>query len=563
MKTLKFMVLALMATALLVGPVYAQFTDSEIDITALNSPDSDVDGEPSGPVIVGWEWLNELFQTNPSFFVSVDLGAAKYRPCSELANRSNLVYVSTVDIHDGTLITMAVRGGSIEVESPGNLVLYDLDDGRIAASLSDYSFNGDVQYLKFKFNLCCDEGLPDLVKAGHRLIMLASLSERKKPVLLFNYGSLDGNNDEMTIEVSEVLDDTGIALYLPTTRPETLVKIRRKNQLFARVEYRAGGSEQNFMKEGFATAVIDMYADPTRALFVDEGSDSIVDTGSTTSTKAEILVVDAGSNGGLQVQGTPWGFINYGFCIDDARFKMQIWGHQDGIAKIEINTLSNGTLATNTPFFLDNSSTYWEANSNFATDDLRDALQNDVRITVNGATSLEPALYLVNLEVIPFESGKPILLLDKDATDESSHAFHWAINGQQVRIPYILIEATNSHYTSFFTVANRTDRKAEVFAKAIVSNEDNTFNKELEFSHSIMTVEPYSVTVFKENQIAELIGSPVIDGKIWRCALTLYIATKDDESDVTAFQIDSNGRTQIPVLYDLKLPYDKGRDWVQ
>jgi hypothetical protein len=579
MKNLRFMAILFISVALLASPVWGQVVieESQIDISAARGIDPDVDAEPSGPVVVGWEWLQDIFDDfGPDYYVSVDLGNALPRPCEEPERRSNLIYVSAVDIPESVLMTFKVCGGMIELAGNPNYALYNLNEDRVVANLVDYGPDPDdpnCQLLKFKFTFCCDpeEGMLKMVKQGHRLALLENNNPPRRgnrPTLLFNNETLNENNGIMTIEVSEALDDTGVELLAPTTGPETIVKLFDKNQLFARVEYREGGSSQQRMKEGFATATIDLYANPSRTKFVREGSDTRVDTGMTTSTKAEILVVDAGYNGHILVDGVPYGNINYGFRICDATYNMQIAGpYQVGIIDVALNTIDNstGNQIPGTPFFRNADPwDYWSVNSSFAANDLREALENDVRMTISGNDPMDPALYLVNLEVTPFETGQPILLLNKeDTTSTKSHAFHWSVNGQQVRIPYILIEAGGTNYTSWISIANRMSQKAEVFAKAIVSNEDNTINQELSFSHAIEVVEPTSVTIIMEDRIAELIGSPVSDGGIWRCALTLYIATKDDLSDVTAWQISPDGRCQIPVLYDLKLPYPKGRDWVQ
>jgi hypothetical protein len=573
MKNLKIGVLLVMAVAFLTSPVLAQTApdSSYIDITEKRSWDIDVDAEPSGPVVVGQEWLQDLNDDyGPDFLFRVDLGDAQPRPCVATEKRSNLIYVPELDILNETTLVFKVCGGLIETDGHPNYTLYDLKDSRPVAELVDVidpdeSADG-CQLLKFHFNICCSQDGTDVVKQGHRLALTENNNPpriKNRPTLLFNWESLNANGGQMTIEVSEALIGA-TELGSPLTGQETLVKLFDKDQLYARVEYRNGGSYQSRMVEGFATATIDIYADPSRAKFEDEGRDTRVDTGETTSTKAEILVVDAGYNGGIIVDGEKYGWVNYGFEICNAEYRMEVHGpYQAGIEKIEVNTIDNGTIGYADDFTPDGAPwTYWWLMSQFSRNDLREALQNDVRITVFGDIALDPALYRVNLEVTPTETGLPILLLDKDASDTSSHAFHWAINGQQVRIPYILIEKDGNNFTSWISITNHMNQKAEVFAKAIVSSEDGSINEKLEFSHAIMTLEPHSVTLLRENEIADLIG-PTVDTGIWRCAVTLYIATEDDLSDVTAWQISPDGRCQIPVYYDLKAPFFRGRDWVQ
>ena len=553
-KCFGIIMVAVFAVALIAGGAWAQ---SEMDIAAVgegcSNVDGDIDADPSGPFVVGDEWL----ATKGTTVLDVDLGDALKRPCGPYINRSDILYKPECDISFNTLIEVTVANGGIFPNA--NYALVDCEERTKVADLVDFRIDygtGGYSKMYFEFDFSQEE-YGEVIVAGTVLTMLEDIGlpiAGNRPVLLYTNGQL--RSGDMTIQVTGAWDDAIGAIECPKTPDaEVLVKIFGHEQLTARVEYRNGEDCDTLI--GPATSTIDVFADPTRGKFLDEGYDSF-DTGPVNSV-AEILVIDAGENGDTLVDGVEWGDVNEGMCLTDSgtSYDLTLNGNQDAIIQGIPDGCYDGVK-------LDGANLYkttgqWTIGSNFNLHDLRDCEENDLLITVDGTTVIQTAVYSVDLVVYSDESSNLTLLSDDTA-------FVWDVNAIEIRVPYVLIETGGEVYRSFIEITNRATHEAEVWLDAVISYEDCYSNPNVFETPNtpIKTVPGTSVCVITEDDLDDYLVN-VDDQRIYRCGLTLFVAVDKDKADASGYQKENNGngtsRTVIPVLYNTGNPLDKGRTW--
>ena len=233
------------------------------------------------------------------------------------------------------------------------------------------------------------------------------------------------------------------------------------------VQHQVGGADTT----GNATSVIDVEATPARAEFVPEVGG---DTTATTSTAA--LLVNSAT-------------VNNGVDLTAAAYTVTVTGATNAAAITGV-ALQGTALTAGTGV--------WTLTSDFATHDLTNNADNDLVITVDGATVLNPATYTVTLLLDPAEVGVASQTALNDET-----AFVWTINGWQGTVPYHFSSATQAEDT-FIKIFNNSSVSGEVTVDVTTDAGTTATNV------SIGTVAAGTVGIFWAHDIAVAAG--IADG---------------------------------------------------
>jgi len=405
--------------------------------------------------------------------------------------------------------------------------LWNATKGELAADLVDFvaDSNGNYTTLKFKFT--------DAANVGDILGFTEDGTDPdadNRPTLVFTNAQLSAG--DMTLQVTEAYDDTGNPLSAPLTAAETVAK--KADQLSAKVQYISAVGP--VCTDGNATSVIDVESTPTsRSAFVDENTGDFTDSDtSVNASQAQILVEEAAVNNGINVA--------------NAAYTITLNGNQDAIDKVELidNTKGDSDLFTE-------GTDSWSIDSTFADNDLTIPGDNGIRITVDGSTVINTATYTVDLDVDPDEAG---VANQKSLDDET--AFVWSINAMQARIPYVIVETGGTSYTSFIEITNRSSQDAEISLDAVVTRaSDNT--SAVETVSNVVTAPANSVLIIRETDLDDWLTS-VDDTDLYRVGLVLTAVAPQNNIDISAYQKDPVGRTDLPVLYNTNNAND-GRVW--
>ncbi len=519
MRYLKVLFFSLAFICFMTGGAWAQ--SSILDICAAGSgvEDLDVDTDPTGAYVVGSEWL-----AGQAGVVSVDLGNAIPTPGNPPIDRSDIIYIPGINIGIGNTIVITVTNGALAPSV--NYGLWNDTAGAPGANLVDFTAdsNGNYTRLVFKF---LQTRLPtepsayadDVLYLTEDLTTGAMPTAAERPTLRFTSAQLLAGN--MTLQVTQAFDSTAQPLIAPLTNAEVVAKAIP--QLSAKVQYLPGPTD------GPATSTIDVEATPSRAKFVVEAGG---DTPNTTTSQAQIRVVEATVNNGIDVAA--------------ASYTITFHGDQTAITNVALES-SNLTRTTGVS---------WSLTSNFATWDLRTSGLNDLIVTVNGTTTINVATYTVTLVIDPAEVG----VADKTVLNQAN-AFIWTVNAMQARIPYLLIDTRpDSLYSSFITITNRGNLAASVSIDAIISNADTTTNV-TETQNDVITVPANSVYIIRQSDLDGWFVN-IDNTQLYRVSIVLTVVAPQNTIDVSAYHIspNTNSRTATPVLYNTNNAAD-GRVW--
>ena len=507
---------------------------SWMDISAATTTgwDDDVDALPSGPFVIGTEYLCGL--TSPAY-LELNLGAASLTPGATPTDRSNILYRPAVSIGIGNYVTMTVVNGVIK-SNGGVYYLWNLSTGILTASMTDFGVdgNGNYTWMKFQFLETTGPNDPSMVSGDVAALVrtAAAPGVGNKPILRVTCAGLS-DSQWMTIAVTSARDTAGQPLTAPLTGAQILVKTA--DQLSAKIQYHNGSLSTG--TDGNATSTIDVNASPSRAKFISEGSTS--DTRNSTHSRFIVKVASA--------------LVNYGIDLTTATYDLTVIGDQTGISDVKLDSLGTPVSLTRTV------GVQWKiAAATFAAHDLRYYGTNDVEFTVNGSTPLNTASYYVTLVIY---NASPVIT---KTVLTSQLADVWDINAIQVRIPYLLVDTRttgNAGYSSFIEITNRTAFDASVSMDGIITNEAGTATY-TESVENVTIVPAYSVKIIRQADL-DAYFSAITSTELWRVALVLYVATPTNGVDVTAWHIGQNGtRTDAPVLYNTGNFFDD-RKWQQ
>jgi len=132
----------------------------------------------------------------------------------------------------------------------------------------------------------------------------------------------------------------------------------------------------------------------------------------------------------------------------------------------------------------------------------------------------------------------------------------WDVNGMQVKIPYMVLNSPG--YLSFIKVANEHHQDAGVQIDAIIwdvtqnTNLERTIEKE-----DIKVIPKRSITTITEAELME--AFELSDTHFYHAEMTLTVVAPLNSVHVAAFQKSPNGRTDIPILYNVYS--DDARQW--
>ena len=489
-------VVSIFAVFMMAGGAWA----SDIDICASgnNAVDPDVDAASTGPYVVGSEWLSGQSTT-----VNVDLGNAIPSPGEVAADRSDIIYVPSIDMGLNNVIVVTVTNGALAQNTSYGLWDVTLGTPALVADLVDFvAGSGGYTSLKFKFSAG--------VTVNDVLVFTEdgnAPAAGNTPELIFTSAQLTTGN--MTLQVTEAYDDTGLSLNAPLTDTETVAK--KAEQLSAKVQYLPTPSDGN------ATSVINVESTPiSRSQFVAETPGG--DTTATTS-QAQILVEDA--------------TVNNGIVVSAADYTITLNGNQGAIQNVE---LIDNTGSDSDDFIEYTDS--WSITSTFSDNDLTTPGDNGIRITVDGTTIINTVIYTVDLVVTPAETG---VVADQSLVNET--AFVWTVNAMQARLPYIIVETGGSSYTSFIEITNRGDQDAGLSLDAVVTNADGSVTS-TETQNNVTTVPANSILIVRESDLDTWLDA-VDDTDLYRVGLTLTVVAPQNN---------------VPVLYNTNNASD-GRVW--
>ena len=509
-----FVVIAFTLMMAIVAQADSVPTVSYLDIAAGTAWDSDVDATPTGPFVVGSEWLQG--QVGVTY---LDLGSAIPAPGSSAVDRSNILYAPGVSITVGTSVIFRMTGGAIKANG-GTYYLWNNNAASECATLIDFTVDGNGNYTMMKFlfvESSYGAGQPSMhvFDTASFVRTPAVASATNKPILGVTYAGLSGNSNMMYIKATEAYDVPGNPIaQVPTPNYEILVKM--VDQLSADVRYRTGSATCTV---GNATSTINVNATPSRSKFISEGANT--DTPNTTHSRFCVQVASAAVNVGIDLSG--------------ATYSMTVVGDQTAISGVTLNSLA----FTRTP------GVSWTIASNFTAADLRVVGQSDVVFTVDGTTPINPAQYYVTLVINAGTGYAAKTVLAGVLADV------WTINAMQVRIPYLVIDTRtvgNNGFTSFFEVTNRTTLPASVSIDAIVTNATGTATS-TESVANAFTVPANSVLLVSQGDLDSWFAS-IDNTQVWRVALVLYIQAPVNGADVAAYIISPTSRTATPVLYN-------------
>jgi hypothetical protein len=489
---------------------------SELDIAAAGAVavDADTDAAVGGPYVVGSEWLAGQIGV-----VNVDLALAVPSPGVAAALRSDILYTPSIDLGVNSTLVITVTNGAIAPSTTYGL--WRVAGGAaLVGDMVDFTADTNGNYTSMTFKIIVPTVVTNVLAFTENSLVPGAAN---RPELRFTAVQLAAGN--MTLQVTAAYDDTSLPLAAPLTAPEVVAK--RAAQLSAKVQYVSAAGP--VYTDGNATSVIDVEATPvSRSKFVVEAG---LDTPTTTTSTAAILVVAT--------------TVNNGIVVANAAYNITLNGDQTSIISTTGVTLegTNFTRGTN----------QWTLASTFAAHDLTAAGSNDIIITVGGTTVIDVATYTVDLVIDPAEAG----VANQQSLDDAT-AFVWTVNAMQARVPYIIVETGGANYTFFMEITNRGSQAAQLSLDAVISNADATVNT-TETVNNVLTVPANSVTIIREADLDTWLTN-VDDTQLYRLGLTLTVVAPQNTVDVSAYQLDSTGRTVVPVLYNTNNSND-GRLW--
>lgn len=228
--------------------------------------------------------------------------------------------------------------------------------------------------------------------------------------------------------------------------------------------------------------------------------------------------------------------VNQGIVVADAAFTLTVNGTQDAIEAVELDgdnlTLEDGV---------------WT----FTSEDSADLDDVELEIFVDGDTVLDTATYTVTLTIDPVEAG----VADKVALDAET-AYVWSINAMQAKVPYLALQAPG--YLSFMKVVNESSSAADMSVDAVIYNVTDGVNEAVVTNAFVQSIPASSNTTVSEAALATALG--LDPSKIYHVALTCTVVAPQNKIHVSAYQKDSVGRTDVPVLYNTNNEAD-GRSW--
>jgi hypothetical protein len=501
MKMFKKTAIALALTAA-TGMSYAAGT---IDIRATGAAGDDADQtfaaivggaaiDGTGPV-----YLDELLATPRAN--NVDLAT--------IANVREITYTPNTTIGENSTITFEVANGAIDTAN-GAQLSDDAIGTTALASLLDFT-EGTNGYTTLRFQVESGESLA----AGDAVYLTTAAATTAAVALTVVADAGLTAGDAVTIEAVSAQDPSAIPITQGTAPAETLISVVDGVDLAITV----------------ATSTINVEADPSRSLFVNEPAG---DTSTTTST-AEVTF-----NNNAEIAPD---FTTDNYTLAVTRDNI------DGVDSIE--AVSGATQALTLA-----DGVYTLAGNNFdSANDFADGVATDLVITVNGTDVLATGDWTASLTVNddPATGAGDVVL----ATNATSHT--WDINGAQFKIPY---HAQNvSGFNFFFNAVNETSINAEVFADVIVQNISQGTSVSLT-NVNLGDAIAESSTTFGQGTIKTAINAAaadtINDADVYHVAMTLTAIAPANDVHVAAFQKDAIGRTVVPVLVNTG-----ARDWQQ
>lgn len=189
----------------------------------------------------------------------------------------------------------------------------------------------------------------------------------------------------------------------------------------------------------------------------------------------------------------------------------------------------------------------------------------EIAILVNGDDVLATGNWTAQLSVTP-ASITAATFVDPTAgvapftLTETSHV--WDINGAQVKIPYHAQETSGFFF--FTKVVNESGRDAEVFADVIVEKDPNSANPTSVVVQDVAlgSVPANGSVTINQNVIKAAINDAepgtIVEGEVAHVAMTMTVLAPTDQVQVSAYQKDASGRTDLPVYFDTT-----SRNWLQ
>jgi hypothetical protein len=510
-KFLGLLIVFFFVVTMMPGGAWASELDIALaDSNAVDFPD--VDATPSGPYVVGSEWL-----AGQSGGVDVDLGNAIQVPGSlQGVDRSDIYYEPSINIALGNTIRITVTNGAIETNTNYGLwASAGAITGRVAR-LTDFE-SGPLGYIsmlfQFDFEIDADTVLT-LVPDG-----TLPPSSTNRPTLIFTHDQLTAG--EMRLQVTDARDTNGQPLTAPRTGPETVAK--RAAQLSAKVQFPTSISTPTY-SDGPATSVVDVEADPSRAKFVVEVDG---DTPTDIQSIAAVLVEDA--------------IVNDGIFVAASSYILTLNDHQDAIENVQIGSPVEDFTKVGDSWVLD---------TTMVNHPLIFPGFNNIVITVSGTQVINIQELTIDLVIDPAETE-----VNSQQSLSNETAFRWSINAMQAKIPYLALNFTG--FNSFIKVAVEGSNASDLSADAIIWNvTDNvTTTQQAVF---IRNLPGPSLETIGEADLMTAFGLDT--SKSYHIELTLTVVAPQNTVQVSAFQKDTVGRTAIPVLYNTNNTAD-GRSW--
>jgi len=554
-KLIMFFVIGFFAFGMAAGSVWG----SQLDIAQGGTLTVDYDGSPSGPaggaVTVAEEILNVDREAD------LENGSVTY----QRLQKRDILYVPTVSVKEHTSIEITLTNGAIKT-TDGNVMYLLLKDNNpecseslrdesprdavVAGTMTDYVLNAAgtgysamlFQFAKVDRNGDCDtddEG-EDTIFSNEVLSISTTRDitqcydgkngecncsyDDYSPTIIINKGLK--KDEYVYMQVTDARDNNNHELNAPQTGPEAVVRV---------VEGIITTLTQ-------ATSVID--AQDSRLSFVDEGNPGDAtyqaksDTDLLISTARDLHVDEELAEIGFDLDG------NDTYTLSITRTDAT------GVTRVEWS----GQTGTHTA-----GTTTWSKTGNFGDFVGQRMLKKDLDIEIITG-GMAPGYLQVGDWYLTLIIDTDDVATVNDQTELDNAVSHdWDINGMQVKIPYIVFNATG--YLSFVKVANEGPTDAEMQADAIIWNvTDNPGAPEsatLMQGVDVKVIPAISITTVSEAEFNTALG--LDDTKLYHVELTLTVVAPQNSVHVAAFQKSPDGRTDIPVLYNVN--NQDGRQW--
>lgn len=508
---------------------------SEFDISggfAFDSPDTP--GNSRGPVTVAEELLTVDREADL-------MGSADY---PRLIPR-NILYDPSVQIKSTSTIDIYITNGALKKTS-GNVMYMlledDKGDGTQAGVMTDYTFNTagtGYDFIRIQFTGIDRNGDGDIEDTGEDTIQsdeILVLSESLDPTVAEDSNGYFNHESPTLIINKELAKGTNISIQVTMAHDDNA---NPSNQLKTGAEVIAivvEGIETTLTQ---ATSTID--AQDSRLVFVEEGSPGDADYPASSDTDIKISTARD-----LHVDET---VAEVGFDLNGADDYSLSLTRVDatGVSSVEWRGYTGSHTGTT-----------WTKEGNFGDTVGASMLAGsmDIEIHVAGVEPgyLQVGKWELTLKIDTDEVGG----LDEQTELDAYYSHDWNINAMQVKIPYIVLNSPG--YLSFIKIANESDTEAEVQGDAIIWNiTDNPGNPEntSTWEGDIKTIPATSISTLSEAELMAVLG--LNDTKTYHVELTLSVVAPINKVHVAAFQKDSTGRTDLPVLYDVNNM--DGRQW--